>query len=528
MIMKVINPILKGFNPDPCICKAKGKYYIATSTFEWFPGVQIYSSDDLVNWQYINSPLDKNEFMDLKGTPDSAGIWAPALSYYNNKFYLIYTISNEINGIFKDIKNYVITADNIEGPWSLPKYINSSGFDPSMYHENGKHYVVNVQWDYRTIVGHKKFNGLILQEFDFEKGLVGKSKVIFDDETTGCSEGPHLMKKDNYYYLIMAQNGTGRHHLIVVARSESLFGPYKKSPYTPLITAWEQETILKKSGHGNFVEDNFGNWYMVHLCSRYLKNIDRCVLGRETGLQRIEWVEGWPRMVQGNSCPALEVEIPNGINEIKECNTYEVYFNEKTNLAKEQWITLRTPFEENIKYKCNGIEIKGGDSLISLHNQSLIARKWSSFNFDVYTSLKFRPYHYSQMAGLVTYYNTKCWYYLYVGYDEIKGKRIINILINDNFNFSEPLNGRCKYIDDDIEMIYLKVSVNQENLQFYYSIGGERYYEIGPALDSSKLSDEYVNGWAYTGATVGINCIDMFNKDTNALFKWFKQIDDED
>ena len=336
------------------------------------------------------------------------------------------------------------------------------------------------------------------------------------------------MKKDNYYYLIMAQNGTGRHHSIVVARSESLFGPYKKSPYTPLITAWEQETILKKSGHGNFVEDNSGNWYMVHLCSRYLKNINRCVLGRETGLQRIEWVGGWPRMVQGNSCPALEVEIPNVRNEIKECNTYEVYFNEKTNLAKEQWITLRTPFEENIKYKCNGIEIKGGDSLISLHNQSLIARKWSSFNFDVYTSLKFRPYHYSQMAGLVTYYNTKCWYYLYVGYDEIKGKRIINILINDNFNFSEPLNGRCKYIDDDIEMIYLKVSVNQENLQFYYSIGGERYYEIGPALDSSKLSDEYVNGWAYTGATVGINCIDMFNKDTSALFKWFKQIDDED
>lgn len=523
--MRITNPILKGFNPDPCICKAKGKYYIATSSFEWFPGVQIYESYDLANWQYINSPLKDIEFADLKGTPDSGGIWAPALSFYDGKFYLIYTICNEISGIFKDVKNFVITAEDINGPWSKPKYINASGFDPSMYHENGKHYIVNVQWDYRRGEGHRRFNGLILQEFDFAKGTVGESKLIFDDKSTDCSEGPHIMKKDGFYYLIIAQNGTDKHHSIVVVRSENLFGPYEKSPYSPLITAWEQDTKLKKSGHGNFVQYDDGSWYMVHLCSRYLKNIERSVLGRETAIEKIEWIDGWPRMVQGSCCPLEEVECPKDVKVIEKSNVYEITFNKACSLEKEQWITLRTPFSKKVEYCDNGLKIKGEDSLTSLHDQSLIARKWTSFNFDVYTLLQFNPYHYSQMAGLACYYNTKCWYYLYIGYDEIKKQRILNILINNNYKFSEPLAGQYLYINDDIKDIYLRVSVKEDNLQFYYSINGDSYRKVGPTLDASKLSDEYVDGWAYTGATVGINAIDMFNKDTFALFKWFKQIE---
>lgn len=523
--MKIINPILKGFNPDPCICKARGKYYIATSTFEWLPGVQIYESDDLANWKYVNSPLKDLEFLDLKGTPDSGGVWAPALSFYKGKFYLIYTICNEISGIFKDLKNFVITAEDINGPWSKPMYINASGFDPSMYHENDKHYIINVQWDYRTSEGYRKFNGLILQEFDFIKGIIGESKLIFDDKSTGCSEGPHIMKKDGFYYLIIAQNGTGRHHSIIVARSENLFGPYEKSPYSPLITAWEQDTELKKSGHGNFVQYDDGSWYMVHLCSRYLKNIERSVLGRETAIQKIEWINGWPRMIQGNCCPLVEVQGPKEGIFIEKNKGYEIYFNENRNLSKEQWITLRTPLNKKVSYCEDGLKIWGGDSLISLHEQSLIARKWTSFNFEVCTLLQFNPYHYSQMAGLTCYYNTKCWYYIYIGYDEKKKQRIINILVNDNFKFSEPLAGKYLYINDDIKDIYLKVSVKENSLQFYYSFNGESYSKVGTILDSSKLSDEYVEGWAYTGATIGINVIDMFNKDTFALFKWFKQID---
>lgn len=275
----IVNPVLRGFHPDPCICRAEGKYYLITSTFEWLPGVSLYESEDLVHWKARGGLL---EGLNLRGIPDSAGVWAPALSYDNGLFYLVYTISRQIDGSFKDVENYVVTARRIEGPWSEPVFINASGFDPSMFHENGRHYVLNPQWDSRLLPGHRKFNGLLLQEFDMEKGMIGEAKVVFSGSSTGGTEGPHLMKKDGFYYIIAAEGGTGRHHSICVARSEKLWGPYEISPYHPLITSWEKDTILKKSGHGNFVETPDGEWYMTHLCARYLDRKDVCVLERDS------------------------------------------------------------------------------------------------------------------------------------------------------------------------------------------------------------------------------------------------------
>lgn len=525
-MVKIKNPILRGFNPDPCICKAKHKYFIATSTFEWFPGVQIYESYDLVSWSLKCSALNN---LDLKGIPDSAGIWAPALTFYKDTFYLIYTIARQIDGYFKDVSNYVITAKSIEGPWSEPLYINSSGFDPSMYHEENKHYVINVQWDSRPLDGHNKFNGLVLQEFDFNKGMVGQSKVVYRGAGRGGVEGPHILKKENFYYIISAEGGTGRHHSICVARSKNIWGPYEVSPYTPLITAWEKDTILKKSGHGNFVETDDNEWYMTHLCSRYLKNKNECILGRETALQKLEWINGWPRMVQGDDTPALFVEAPKCAK--SECvlnKTYETEFKIGINFVKEGWMCLRESFDNKIKIVSDGVIIKGNDSLTSTFNQSLIARKYDSFNITTETQLEFNPNHYSQMAGLTCYYNTKVWYFLYVGYDEKSDKRIINILVNNNMQFSEPLKGNYIQIEGYIKDIYLKAELYQDKLQFYYKVEDSKYEKIGPVLDSSILSDEHAEGWAYTGAVNGITAIDLFNKDTYAKFKWFKQVNNEE
>lgn len=519
-MVKIINPVLRGFNPDPCLCKVKDKYYLITSTFEWLPGISLYESDDLVNWKLKGGLLDN---LNLRGIPDSAGIWAPALSYDGEKFYLIYTICKQIDGIFKDVENYVVTSTSIDGPWSSPKYMNSSGFDPSMFHENGKHYVLNPQWDSRPLEGHKKFNGLILQEFDFEKGMVGEPKVVFQGSKTGGAEGPHIMKKDDYYYIITAEGGTGRHHSIAVARSKNLWGPYELSPFHPLITSWQKDTILKKSGHGNFIETNNGEWYMTHLCARYLEKSENCVLGRETAIQKIEWVDGWPRMVQGDCTPLLEVEAPLNAVYKKSPHHYETNFKE-IDFAKEGWLSLRTNFDEKITPCDDGIMIKGNDSLTSLFDQSLIARRWNSFDFEATTRVQFNPYHYSQTAGLTCYYNTKAFYYLYIGYDEKNNQRILSILCNDNFNFMEPLEGRYVYIPQNIDDIFLKVIVHQEKLQFYYSFDGVTYNCIGPILDASVLSDEHVAGWAYTGAVVGITAVDTFNKNMSAKFKFFEQV----
>lgn len=558
---KVTNPILQGFHPDPCICRAKGKYYLITSTFEWYPGVSLYESDDLVHWSSRGGILHG---INLRGIPDSAGVWAPALTYDGERFYLMYTIAKQIDGYFKDVKNYVITAEKIEGPWSEPVFVNASGFDPAMYHEAGRHYVVNPMWDPRPLDGHRKFNGLILQEFDFEKGMIGKSEVIFPGSPRGGCEGPHLLKKDGWYYLLTAVGGTGRHHSITVARSENLWGPYEVSPYDPLITAWEKDTTLKKSGHGNFVETPDGRWYMVHLCGRYLDRADVCPLGRETAMQEIEWIDGWPRMIQGDDTPADTVEIPDVAGaEINSGNTgegcekegeekrireagadYEIDFaaegrrsldGERSKahgtlfteqLYGEEWLALREDIGGKIRISTEGLHLTGGDSLTSLFDQSLLARRWTAFAFTAETEVVFYPYHYLQTAGLTCYYNTKVFYYLNIGFDEKTGKRVISILKNDNMDFWALPESEAVTVENQTERIRLKAEVRQEKLTFYYALDDGEYVQIGPVMDASILSDEHASGWAYTGATVGITAADNFNKDTEALFTYFRQRDD--
>ena len=533
------NPVLRGFHPDPCICRAGGRFYLITSTFEWLPGVSLYESEDLVNWTSRGGILDN---LDLRGIPDSAGIWAPALSYDNGLFYLIYTVSRQIDGYFKDVENYVVTSPSIDGPWSAPVFVNASGFDPSMFHEEGRHYVINPQWDARPLPGHQKFNGLVLQEFDMEKGMKGQSKVIFEGSGTGGTEGPHLMKRDGFYYMIAAEGGTGRHHSICVARSADIWGPYEISPYHPLITAWEKDTVLKKSGHGNFVETGQGEWYMTHLCARYLEGKEACVLGRETALQKIEWIDGWPRMVQGNSTPLVEVEAPK-VEALKveapeeapketagsrnKGREYRTDFRRGTCLEQEEWLSLRRPMGDKAELTEQGLLLKGNDSLTSLFEQSLIARRWESFCFKAGTVLKFRPYHYAQTASLVCYYNTKVFHYLYVGYDEVKQLPMVSILTNDNYEFCEPLRGQYAYLPVHTESVRLEVHVDREQMQFYYAVDNGLPEKIGPVLDASILSDEHAAGWAYTGAVVGITAVDNFNKDTAALFTEFYQADQE-
>lgn len=524
------NPVLRGFHPDPCICKAKGRYYLITSTFEWLPGVALYESEDLVNWTPRGGIL---KHLNLEGIPDSAGIWAPALSWDGEFFYLIYTVCTQIDGYFKDVKNYVTTAREIEGPWSDPVFVNASGFDPSMYHEDGRHYVLNPQWDPRPLPGHQKFNGLLLQEFCFEKGMCGEAKVVYNGSGWGTAEGPHLMKKDGFYYILSAEGGTGRHHAVCAARSENIWGPYEPSPYTPLLTAWEKPTTLKKSGHGNLVETDSGEWYLVHLCGRYLERKAVCVLGRETAIQKIRWEKGWPRLCGEDTVPQEEVEAPEGAECLIEKENYRIDWRKGKKTRKEleqrmeaeEWMSLRSPLERKVCLRDEGLWLRGGASLTSLFDQSLIARRLESFYTRVTTTVRFRPYHYAQTAGLVCYYNTKVFHYLYVGYDESKRQRIISVLSNDNFEFREPMEGNYVYLPEEAEEIYLRMETGQERLQFFYSLDRRRFEQAGPALNLSILSDEHATGWAYTGTVVGITAVDGFNKDSGAVFLRYEQED---
>lgn len=148
--MQIKNPILPGFNPDPSICQAGDDFYIATSTFEWFPCVQIHHSKDLVNWHLLTRPLSRKSQLDMAGDPCSSGIWAPCLTYADGLFWLIYTDNKCLEGEYNESNNYLVTAPDIMGPWSDPVYLNSSGFDPSLFHDDDGHkWLINMIWDFR-------------------------------------------------------------------------------------------------------------------------------------------------------------------------------------------------------------------------------------------------------------------------------------------------------------------------------------------------------------------------------------------
>lgn len=436
------NPILTGFNPEPCIFRVEDDYYTSTSTFEWFPGVQIHHSRDLVNWRLLMRPLVRRSQLDMLGNPDSGGVWAPALSYSDGLFYLIYTDVNTwaTGHRFKDTHNYLVTAEDITGPWSEPIYMNSSGFDPSLFHDtDGRKWFVNMLHEHRK--GRNQFAGIILQEYDPEQQkLVGPITNIFKGTEIGLTEAPYLYKKDGWYYLVTAEGGTQYEHAMTLALSKQLNGPYEVHPDNPLLTAHgKPELYIQKSGHGSFVQTQDGEWYLAHLCGRPLTELGRCNLGRETALQKLEWPQGdWPRIAGGGNSPHQEVPAPDLPEHQFEREPERDDFD-KAELALP-WQTLRAPHGDwlSLTERPGYLRLYGRESLASRFQQSLLGRRLKAFHAEAETCLEFAPDSFQQMAGLAAYYQTDNWVYLRVSHDEDLGKTL-NILTYENRQYDEPL-----------------------------------------------------------------------------------------
>ena len=247
--MQIANPVLPGFNADPSMIRVGDTYYIANSTFEWFPGVRLHESKDMVHWNLLPSPLSRTSQLDMRGNPSSGGIWAPDLSYADGKFWLIYTDVKVVNGAFKDCTNYLVTAESIHGPWSEPIRVNGVGFDASLFHDDdGRKYLVQQTWDFREY--HHGFDGITLTEFDVKtmKLKPETERTIWRGTDVKLTEGPHLYKINGYYYLFAAEGGTVYTHQEVVARSKSLDAlSFEGMPSNPFITNSTRRVPICKS-----------------------------------------------------------------------------------------------------------------------------------------------------------------------------------------------------------------------------------------------------------------------------------------
>ncbi|UOR11432.1 glycoside hydrolase family 43 protein [Halobacillus amylolyticus] len=528
---KILNPILTGFNPDPCICRAGEDYYIAVSTFEWFPGVGIYHSKDLKNWRLVSRPLNRLNQLNMKGNPDSGGIWAPALSYHDGQFWLIYTDVKVVDGQWKDSHNYLVTCESIDGDWSDPIYLNSSGFDPSLFHdEDGKKYLVNMVWDHR--VGHHNFYGISLQEYSpSQQKLVGRPEIIFKGTDVKLTEAPHIYKMNDYYYLLTAEGGTKFEHQATIARSNSLKGPYEVHPDNPLITTWPYpRNPLQKAGHASIVHTHTDEWFLVHLTGRPLpKETDAlldprgyCPLGRETAIQRLEWNSDWPYVVGGNQ-PSSEIEGPM-IEEVQWDKGYDEKDDFNSNKLNNHFQSLRIPLDNEIvslEERPSHLRIYGRESLTSRFIQAFVARRWQHFQFYAETKVSFEPNTFQQAAGLVNYYNTKNWTALQITWDEELNSRIVDLTTCDHFSFDQPLANKIQ-IPEHVEYVYLRVDVNTTTYTYSYSFDGKTWNEIPISFNAYKLSDDYVEGGGFfTGAFVGMQCQDTSGQNQYADFDYF-------
>ncbi len=525
---KIENPILRGFNPDPSIVRVKDEYFIATSTFEWFPGVQIHKSTDLVNWKLIAHPLNTLKLLDMEGNPDSGGIYAPCLTYDQGIFYLVYTDVKNVSGSFWDCRNYLTTASRIEGPWSAPVYLHGSGIDPSLFHdEDGRKWLVNALLSHREgpKVGFPQWEGIILQEYSSEKkALIGERKVIYKGSGLGTVEGPHLYKRNGIYYLLTAEGGTFYNHAVTMARAERIDGPYETDPENPVMTSRYDCTLpLQRTGHADLVETQDREWYMVHLCGRPLPSKGRSIMGRETAIQKVRWTDdGWLRLNREGHTAEVLVEAP----------VLEEYIVEKAPVRDDfdcpeldiNFQTLRIPLDKSmmsLTERSGYLRLYGHESLSSRFRQSFVARRQQSFVFRAETSLEFEPGNFQQMAGLTCFYDTTNYIYLYVSRDEEKG-RIINLMINDLNQFSYPLQEEI--VIPDMGKVYLRAEIYYDMARFYYSIDGISWNPVGGYVEYSKLSDEYFKERKierFTGAFVGICCQDFTGSHAYADFDYF-------
>lgn len=541
------NPIFKGFNPDPSICRRGDDYYVAVSSFEWLPSIPVYHSKDLQNWQLHTHVLQGSSEIDLTRLPSAKGIWAPCLTWCEEEqlFYVIYGVMNSMNARYFDVDNYLITASDITGPWSEPVYLHSAGFDASILHDDdGRKWIVSLEWETRD--EYEKPGAICLAEYcPQQKAIVGYPQRIWHGGTDrGCIEAPHLTKRGRYYYLMCAEGGTGYGHCVTMGRSESVHGPYVSDPMNPILTSvtnmaserhdadhlkpkyYNPASTLQKSGHGSYVETPEGEVYLVHLCSRPFTPELRCTLGRETAIQKMYWTEDhWLRMCGDDNLAKLEVEESLLPAFPLTAPAQRDHFDAP--LLDLHYYTPRISPQSfsDCLTKPGYIRIRGQESLCSLNRASLLCRKLTSVEGVVTTKMDFTPEVYQHSAGLVLYYDNMNYLYLHKKFDEqTKSTRLSILYIENGYKHKEQL--LTPPLTE--EEVYLRLHIQQRECFFSWSEDDIEYHQLGAVYDLSKFSDEYSEYGEFTGTFVGMACIDSMLHRKHADFDFFDYYSKDD
>lgn len=490
MSSEYYNPILRGFFPDPSIVRVGEDYYMVNSTFQYFPAIPISHSRDLVHWEIIGHAITQNDYLDISNTRDSHGIWAPDISYYNGKYYIFATL--RLNGTGKRNNNVlrrqlVMTADNPQGPYSKPVCLEVDNIDPSHFIDyDGSHYMVIAPGI--TIV---KLNDSCTQ-------VTGEPVCVWQGTGERCPEGPHILKKDGWYYAIIAEGGTGYGHGINVARSRDLYGPYEECPYNPVMRQKNPEALIQRSGHGKLVETQNGEWWAVYLCGRR-NGGNYTTVGRETALDPVEWTEdGWFKINGGNG-PSCAQRMPK----LTECKFERNYCDDfEADCLSLEWEWLRNPDNSawSLTERQSHMRLWTTDGRVDeIAAKNILLRREEELSYTAETKLCFAPDRDGEQAGMLCYYST-------VSYVRFclccEGGVKLRLVINGNHGeeIIESISA------EQSEYIYLKIEVNGLSRGFYYSYDGISWKLVGMLENCIYLCDEGVpdDPKRHTGTLVGI------------------------
>lgn len=507
---RIKNPILPGFYPDPSICAVGEDYYLVTSSFAYFPGVPIFHSKDMINWEQIGHVLTRESQLNLTGCGHSEGIFAPTIRYNNGIFYMITT--NVSGG-----GNFIVTAERPEGPWSEPYYLGeaAAGIDPSLFFdEDGTCYYVGT----RPNPDGVRYNGdweIWVQKLSLETmQLVGESKKIWKGAMNGViwPEGPHLYKKDGYYYLMIAEGGTGPDHSVTIARCKDIFGPYEGNPCNPILTHRHlgTEYPIRYVGHGDLVETTNGQWYMVMLASRPCEGYTN--LGRETFLAKVVWENDWPVVNPGIGMLLDQMEIDLPVVEIiPKQNHYHFYGEE----LDHRFISLRNNSKEwySISDREGFLRLSlRKDTLVECGNPSYICIRQQHYHYTVSSMMEFTPKEQNECAGLAIVQNNL--YHMKFEYVLDNGDTYLQLALCENgvYTIVNKVKVEAK------RLFFLIKNVGQK-LTLYYSMDGSKYILLKENLDTSFLSTEIAGG--FVGCTIGMYASSNGKESDNyADFAW--------
>ena len=491
------NPIIPGFTPDPSICRAGDDYYLITSSFEYFPGVPLFHSRDLVHWCSLGHILDRPEQLDLDNALPSQGIYAPTIRYHDGRFYMVVTVRGpDGQGGFRD-DNIIVWTTDPEGDWSLPITLTDQPavIDPSLFFDDDGRawYMANARVEDEPYPGYRD---IWLQELDLEAmALVRERYLLWNGALKEASapEAPHIYKVDGTYYLVLAEAGTFHDHAVTIARADDVRGPYQGNPRNPILTHRHLglQQPITNPGHADLIDTPAGDWWMVALASRpyggYFYN-----LGRETFLTPVSWEEGWPVVNPGHGSIRMRERAhdlaPHPWPTAPACDHFD------GDALCSEWVFIRTPRQTfySLAESPGHLRLRlRPEQLTEICNPSFVGRPQRHIDFAARTAFDFAPRNDTECAGLALLQNHDN-HFRFV-------RQGADIVLSERKGGEERVLGAVPASGDKH---YLKVEARGQAYSFYYAAFPETWIPIAENADGRVLSTQVAGG--FVGAHIGL------------------------